>query len=59
MGLMCRLHPDRPAVAVIETDMHETLTRRKRGTEEIPVCAECLRRWRKTQSAKAKREAGE
>ena len=56
---MCRLHPDRPAVAVIETDMHETLTRRKRGTEEIPVCAECLRRWRKTQSAKAKREAVE
>ena len=48
MGLTCRFHPDRPAVAVIETDRHQALTRRKGGLDEIPVCAECLRRWRKT-----------
>ena len=49
----CRLHPDRPAVTTLHTDIHEVLTRRKTGNDDIPVCAQCLARWRKTQAVKA------
>ena len=51
--MTCRFHPGRPAVAVIETDTHVPLTRRRHGTEEIPVCAACLKRWRMTVALKA------
>lgn len=52
MNERCRLHPDRPAIALLCTDDHQVLTRRKTGLDEIPVCAACLRRWRRARALK-------